>query len=175
MTCLTYTMCVLHMQRYTRQAHKREGWKEEDTSKSDRAQPSHSPRRPQWSLLWKETRKETLCPQPVIFISISFFLQECPRQSHLRSNLLFVADFSVHYIKSSLYKKKSGPKSDLNKLFLSFECTSAGTGIFRTQVWSLTFIGPKSEDWFILNPSPIIVLIPVSHWMADDIVKTYLM
>ena len=62
------------------------------------------------------------------------FFQECPRQSHLRSNLLFVADFSVHYIKSSLYKKKSGPKSDLNKLFLSFECTSAGTGIFRTQV-----------------------------------------
>ena len=39
---------------------------------------------------------------------------------------------------------------------------------------SLTFIEPKSEDCFILNPSPIIVLIPVSHWMADDIVKTYL-
>ena len=40
---------------------------------------------------------------------------------------------------------------------------------------SLTFIELKSEDCFKLNPSPIIVLIPVSHWMADDIVKTYLM
>ena len=151
-------MLDIHMQRYTRQAHKREGWKGKDTSKLDRAQPSHSPRRPQWSLLWKETRKETLCPQPVILISISFFLQECPRQSHLRSNLLFVADFSVHYIKSSLYKKKSGTQIRFKEVLI-FWCTSAGTGIFRTQVWFLAFIGPKSEDWFILNPIPIFVIL----------------
>ena len=168
-------MLDILMPGYTRQAHKREGWKEEDISKSDRAQPSHSPRRPQWSLLWKETRKDALCPQPVILISISFFLQECPRQSHLRSNLLFVANFPVHYIKSSLYKKKSGTQTRFKQALLIFRMHKRRHRDIPDTSRSLTFIELKSEDCFKLNPSPIIVLIPVSHWMADDIVKTYLM
>ena len=142
-------MLDILMPGYTRQAHKREGWKEEDISKSDRAQPSHSPRRPQWSLLWKETRKDALCPQPVILISISFFLQECPRQSHLRSNLLFVANFPVHYIKSSLYKKKSGTQIRFKQALIFWICTSAGTSLildfYWTQIWRLFYIEPKSD------------------------------
>ena len=148
-------MLDILMPGYTRQAHKREGWKEEDISKSDRAQPSHSPRRPQWSLLWKETRKDALCPQPVILISISFFLQECPRQSHLRSNLLFVANFPVHYIKSSLYKKKSGTQTRFKQALLIFwmhkrrhrdiQDTRPILDFYRTQIWRLIYIEPKSD------------------------------
>ena len=89
-------------------------------------------------------------------------------RKNISSSLNTKAD--IHFLKE---RKKSGIKSDFKKL-LSFECTSTGTGIFRTQVGFLAFIGPRSEDWLILNPSPIIVLIPISYWMADDIVKTYL-
>ena len=86
----------------------------------------------------------------------------------ISSSLKAKAD--THFCKG---EKKSGTQIRFKEILI-FWCTSADTGIFRTQVWSSTFIELKSEDCFILNPSPIIVLIPVSYWMADDIVKTYL-